>query len=106
MSAQTQGHAWRTVNAGDLVTMVPPVLPLGANFIHLDVGWQISPTQAPIKLPTEVGTHTSPPRSWNITPHREFVFCFLNTDRDLNQSPGDRNDSVLRGSEEGGRGAQ
>lgn len=73
MAAQTQGHAWRTVNAGDVVTTVPPVLPSDANFNHLDVGWQISPTQPPLKLPSEVGTHPNPPSSWNIKPHREFV---------------------------------
>jgi hypothetical protein len=74
MSAQTQGHVWRTVNAGDVVTMVPPVLFSGGDFNHLDVGWQISSTHAPIKLPSEVGTHTSPPSSWDITPHRELGF--------------------------------
>jgi len=72
MRAQTQGHAWRTVNTGDVVTMVPPVLLSGTKFNHLDVGWQISPAHAPLKLPSEVGTHTNPPNSLDTTPHREF----------------------------------
>lgn len=103
MSAQTQGHVWRTVDAGDVVTMVPPVLSSDANFTHLDGAWQISPTQAPLKLPSEIGTHTNPPSTWDVKPHGG-LFLFLNTHRYLNQCSGDRNGSVLCGSEECDRG--
>jgi Lipase (class 3) len=104
VSAQTQGHAWRTVNAGDPVTMVPPVLPWDANFIHLDAGWQISPKQAPTVIPSEIGTHTSTPSSFDTGPHRAF-FLFLDTPSDLTKGLGDRHGPVLCGSEECDRAA-
>jgi Lipase (class 3) len=72
VSTQARGHAWRTVNAGDIVTMVPPVWPWDANFIHLDVGWQISPKQAPIKLTSEIGTRPRPPKRRGLVEHGEF----------------------------------
>lgn len=81
MSAQDRRHAWRTANVGDLVTMVPPVFPWDANFIHLDAGWQISPVQAPTKLPSEIGTLRNPPSSWGPKAHRES----FNSYRVLNQ---------------------
>ena len=102
--AQSRGHAWRTANVGDLVTMVPPVFLWDANFIHLDAGWQISPTQAPIRRPSEIGTSRQPPSSWDPNAHRKF-FMSLETPQRSEPSFGDRNDSVLHGSEECDRAA-
>ena len=99
MKAQNRGHVWRTANARDLVTIVPPVFPWDAKFIHLDAGWQISPTQAPTRLPSEIGTTRKPPGSWDPKAHRE-LFLFLETPQRSEPNLGDRNDSVLRGSEE------
>lgn len=88
MSAQTRGQAWRTANTGDLVTMIPPVFPWDANFIHLDVGWQVSPTRAPIKLRSEIGIPKGLPSSWNPKAHRALFSVFWTPSRDLNQSLG------------------
>jgi hypothetical protein len=99
MKTQNRGHAWRTANVRDVVTMVPPLFPWDANFIHLDAGWQISPTQAPTRLPSEIGTTRKPPSSWDANAHRE-LFLFLETSQRPESIIGDRNVSVLRGSEE------
>jgi hypothetical protein len=99
MGSQTRGHAWRAANVGDPVTTIPPIFPLDANFTHLDVGWQLSPHQVPVKLPTEIGTPRRPPssRGGDIRAHREFICVFWIPE----MNPQDRNKPVLCGAEEG-----
>ncbi|KAG8750515.1 hypothetical protein FRC11_010328 [Ceratobasidium sp. 423] len=71
------GSSWRIANAGDLVPQVPPVNPFPwprSQFNHLNNGRRISPSVAPVVLPSEIGTKTRgpdlwPPSTWTIAPH-------------------------------------
>ena len=72
---------WGTLRSTKTFTLAPPVFPWDGNFIHLDAGWQISPTQAPIRLPSEIGTTRKPPSGWDPKAHREPFLLLVSPQR-------------------------
>lgn len=67
------GKSWRVVNKYDPVTAVPPVVPLISTWNHVDNGYQISDTDPPEVLPSEVGTQPGISiKPWNFPYHCEI----------------------------------
>lgn len=69
-----KGQTWRLVNKYDPVTNVPPVIPLISTWNHVDHGYEVSDSNAPTPLPSEIGTQPSVSiKPWNFPYHCKFA---------------------------------